>query len=119
MIRTMAAFAFCLLAAPALADPMTLAKHYKATGTNPDGSQYSGDAMVDVISDTTFSIVWTIAGAKYKGFGMRQNDALAATYQIDGEPGLVIYKVDGNGLNGSWAIRGQNGAGTERLTPAD
>ena len=119
MIRTIAAFVFCLLAVPALADTMTLAKHYKATGTNPDGSKYSGDVAVDIISDTTFSIVWMIAGTKYKGFGMRQNDALAATYQIDGEPGLVIYKVDGNGLNGSWAIRGQNGSGTERLTPED
>ena len=119
MIRTIAAFVFCLLAVPALADTMTLAKHYKAAGTNPDGSKYTGDAAVEVISDTTFSIIWTIAGSKYKGFGMRQNDVLAATYEIDGEPGLVIYKVDGNGLNGSWAIRGQNGSGTERLTPAD
>ncbi len=120
MIRTIAAFVFCLLAVPALADSMTLAKHYKATGTNPDGSAYAGDVSVEIISDTTFSIVWTIAGTKYKGFGMRRNDALAATYQIDGEPGLVIYKVDSNGLDEAWAIRGQNGnRGTERLTPED
>jgi hypothetical protein len=119
MVRTIAAFVFCLLTVPAFADAMTLAKHYKATGKNPDGSTYSGDARVEIISDTTFSIVWAIAGAKYKGFGMRWNDAIAATYEIDGEPGLVIYKVDGNGFNGTWAIRGQNGNGTEHLTPAD
>lgn len=119
MVRTIAALVFCLLAIPALADSMTLAKHYKATGTNPDGSTYTGDVKVEIISDTTFSIVWTIGGSKYKGFGMRRNEALAATYEIEGEPGLVIYQVDGNGLNGAWAIRGQNGNGTERLTPAD
>jgi hypothetical protein len=120
MIRTVAAaFALCLFAWSASAESLTLASHYKASGTNPDGSSYTGDVKVDIISDTTFSIVWTIAGAKYKGFGMRRNDALAATYEIDGEPGLVIYKVEGNGLNGLWAIRGQNGNGTERLTPAD
>jgi hypothetical protein len=36
---------------------------------------------------------------------------------IDGEPGLVMYKVDGTGINGLWAIRGHNGSGTEHLTP--
>jgi hypothetical protein len=49
---------------------------------------------------------------------MRMNDALAATYTINGKPGLVIYKVDDSGvLDGLWAIRGDNGDGTERLTP--
>jgi hypothetical protein len=49
---------------------------------------------------------------------MRMNDALSATYTINGQPGLVIYKVDGNGtLNGLWAVRGRDGSGTERLTP--
>jgi hypothetical protein len=117
MIRTLVAFGFCLLAVAANAETLTLASHYKATGTNPDGSAYSGDVKIDVISDTTFSIVWTIDGVKYKGFGMRRNDALAATYEIDGEPGLVIYHVDGSGLNGLWAIRGHNGNGTEHLAP--
>jgi len=119
MIKTAAALAFSLLAWSACAETLTLASHYKATGTNPDGSAYSGDVKIDVISDTTFSIVWTIDGVKYKGFGMRRNDALAATYEIDGEPGLVIYHVDGDGLNGLWAIRGHNGNGTERLAPAN
>jgi hypothetical protein len=48
---------------------------------------------------------------------MRLNDTLSATYTIDGEPGLVTYKVDG--INGLWAIRGHNGSGTEHLTPRD
>jgi hypothetical protein len=117
MIRTIAALGLCLFAFTASAETMTLASHYKATGTNPDGSAYSGDVKIDVISDTTFSIVWTIAGRKYQGFGMRLNDDLAATYEINGEPGLVIYRLDGDGLNGLWAIRGHNGNGTERLAP--
>lgn len=44
----------------------------------------------------------------------------AAVPVIDGEPGLVIYKVDGNGkLDGLWAIRAHDGNGTEVLTPRD
>jgi hypothetical protein len=66
-----------------------------------------------VISDATFTIKWTIR------FGMRMNDSLAATYMFDGDPGLVIYRVDGDGLSGVWAIRGHDGAGTEHLTPRD
>ncbi len=103
--------------APARAEPLHLASHYAASGSNPDGSQYSGNADVTVISDTTFSIVWKIEGQRYEGFGMRLNNSLAATYMINGEPGLVIYHVDGNGLTGAWAIRGHDGVGTEHLRP--
>jgi hypothetical protein len=84
---------------------------------NPDGSKYTGTANVTIISDATYTIVWKIAGATYEGFGMRLNDSLAATYTIDGDPGLIIYKVDGDGLTGAWAIRGHNGVGTEHLRP--
>ena len=104
---------------PARAEALHLASHYAASGSNPDGSHYTGNADVTVISDTTFSIVWKIQGERYEGFGMRLNDALAATYMINGEPGLVIYKVDGNGLTGAWAIRGHDGVGTEHLRPMD
>ena len=101
------------------ADSMTLASHYDVAGTNPNGSAYSGTATVNVISDTTFTIKWNIAGSVYEGFGMRLNDTLSATYTIDGEPGLVMYKVDADGIKGLWAIRGHNGSGTEQLKPRD
>lgn len=118
MIKILSALAFLAFATCASAESLTLAPKYDAVGTNPDGSQYHGAVTVQILSDTTFAIQWTINGTVYKGFGMRRNDALAATYTIDGEPGLVIYKVDGNGLDGLWAIRGENGNGTEHLTPS-
>ena len=116
-----AACAALVLSQPgaACAEALHLASHYAANGSNPDGSHYTGNADVTVISDTTFSIVWKIEGQRYEGFGMRLNDALAATYMINGEPGLIIYKVDGNGLTGAWAVRGHDGVGTEHLRPLD
>jgi hypothetical protein len=61
-----------------------------------------------------------IGGSTYDGFGMRNGDALAATYTISGRPGLVLYKVGDNGvLEGLWSVRGDNESGTERLTPRD
>jgi hypothetical protein len=110
-------FAFLAAALPARAEPLSLASSYEANGTNPDGSKYSGTASVKVISDSTYTIIWKIAGSTYEGFGMRLNDSLAATYMINGEPGLVIYKLDGDGLTGAWAVRGHDGVGTEHLRP--
>ena len=118
MRRFVYAVAFLAVSAAANAEPLKLAAKYDAAGTNPDGTGYAGTVLVDVISDTTFRIEWSIAGTTYKGFGMRNNDTLAATYTIDGEPGLMIYKVDDKGtLRGLWAVRGENGSGSEVLTP--
>ena len=123
MIRTIFAVLvldlFLGVAMPALADDnLTLASTYDEVGTNADGSKYTGTATVEIISDTTFSIRWKIGSTTYSGFGMRMNDSLAATYMVNGQPGLIIYKVgEGGTLSGLWAIRGQNGSGTDRLTP--
>jgi len=126
MIRTIcAAFvlalatpAFLGVVTPAAAETLKLASTYDEVGTNADGSKYTGTATVQIISDTTFSIQWKIGSTVYSGFGMRRDDNLAATYLVNGQPGLIIYKVgEGGVLNGLWAIRGQNGSGTDRLTP--
>ncbi len=102
----------------ARAEPLTLHSAYDVAGTNPDGSTYSGTARIQVISEASFTIHWRIGGATYDGFGMRDGDALAANYTIDGKPGLVIYKVDDDGVfHGVWVVRGDNEGGTERLTP--
>jgi hypothetical protein len=118
MIRTIVTFAFILVAIAARADTLTLAPKYDVVGTNPNGSKYTGTVTIEVISDTTFTIRWDIGNSVFKGFGMRMNDSLAATYVIGGDPGLIIYKVeDGGVLSGLWSVRGHNGSGTERLTP--
>lgn len=119
MIRQiLCAVVFLAAVAVAHAEPLMLAKSYDAAGTNPDGSKYTGTVSIKLISDTTFAIEWNIGGELYKGFGMRRNDTLAATYTVGGEPGLMIYQVDDKGvMRGAWAVRGENGNGSELLTP--
>ena len=119
MIRQLlCAVVFLVASVVAHAEPLKLAHSYDAAGTNPDGSKYTGTVTIDIISDTTFSIVWKIGDETYKGFGMRRNDALAASYTIGGEPGLMVYHVDDKGImRGLWAVRGENGNGSEVLTP--
>ena len=121
MIRTICAVLVLGLTTPALtpalADTLNLASTYDEVGTNAHGSKYTGTATVDVISDT-FAIKWKIGSTVYSGFGMRRGDALAATYQVNGQPGLIIYSVgEGGVLTGNWSIRGENGNGTDKLTP--
>ena|ERR1700736_5810737 len=119
MIRTFSILAFLAIVGAANAETLTLSSHYSAVGSNPDGSKYTGAVSVNILSNSTFAIEWTIGGVVYKGFGMRRNDALAATYMINGQPGLIIYKVEGNELDGLWSVRGENGSGSEHLTPTD
>jgi hypothetical protein len=105
MLRSAVAVVLGLaFALPASAETLTLTSQYDVSGTNTNGSKYTVKVSIEVISDATFNIRWDIAGSTYTGFGMRMNDALAATYTINGKPGLVIYKVGDNGvLDGLWA----------------
>jgi hypothetical protein len=120
MIRILVAAAWLAVATASHAEPLRLATRYDDAGTNPNGSSYSGHVDVQVISDTTFTIKWTIGSVIYSGFGMHLNAMVAATYIIDGIPGLIMYQVQPNGvLSGIWAVRGREGAGTEQLTPRD
>ena len=111
--------ALFLLAISARADDtLHISSSYKAAGKNADGSNYTGTVAIKSISDTTYTIEWKIDGGVTKGFGMRRNDVLSATYMLDGQPGLIIYQVQKDGtLIGTWAIKGQSGNGSETLTP--
>ena len=111
-----AAFVF---AVSAHADTLTLAPTYKAVGKNGDGSSYTGTVSIKILSNTTYAIEWKMDGSVVKGFGMRMDDTLSATYMLEGQPGLIIYKVQSDGtMIGTWAIKGQSGTGSETLTPA-
>ena len=90
---------------------------YRVEGTNFDGSRYSGTAQITITSNTTCRITWR-TGAEANGICMRSDDVLSAGYQMGKTLGLVIYRLQPNGvLDGVWTIADQSGAGTERLIP--
>jgi hypothetical protein len=66
LLRTLCTLALLAVALPAGADPLSLASRYEASGSNPDGSKYTGTASVKVISDASYTIVWKIGGSIYK-----------------------------------------------------
>ena len=105
-----------VLAAPAAAQ--SIGGVYDVVGTNFNGSQYSGTAEIVLTSQTTCVIRWVTGGSTSEGICMRNNDAFAAAYKLGNDVGLVVYKVNPDGsMQGLWTIAGQEGNGTEILTP--
>jgi fructose-1,6-bisphosphatase len=95
---------------------------YAVEGTNLDGSAYSGTAKITLTSETTCAIEWKTGNAgkaTSNGICMLYEDSFAAGYVMNGNSvGLVVYKVNSDGsLDGAWTITGQDGSGTETLTP--
>ncbi|MCO5733149.1 hypothetical protein [Rhizobium sp. SSA_523] len=89
---------------------------YDVSGTNLDGSQYSGTARIQLMSETTCSIEWKTGTTTSTGICMLHEDAFAAGYVLGDSVGLIIYQVKRGGvLDGVWTISGEDGAGTEIL----
>lgn len=90
---------------------------YAVNGTNFDGSRYGGTALIELTSKTTCHITWE-TGSTATGICMRNGDSFAASYVMGNAVGLVIYEIKDDGsLAGLWTVAGQDGVGTEVLTP--
>lgn len=91
---------------------------YEVRGTTLEGDRYGGTAEITMSSADTCRMVWHTGGDAITGFCMWDGDTLAASYQMDGDVGLVIYRIREDGaLDGVWTIADQNGVGTEVLIP--
>ncbi len=112
-----AAIAACLLALPAAASAQDIGGRYKVEGTNFDGSRYTGTAVIALTSKSTCTINWD-TGSIAKGICMRNGSSFAASYIMGKAIGLVIYRINNDGsMEGLWTVAGDDGVGTETLTP--
>jgi hypothetical protein len=103
-------------ATPAAAQP--IGGNYNVSGTNFDGSSYSGTATITLTSEVTCQIEWETGGSTSQGICMRSGPVFSAAYQLGDQIGMIIYEVLGNGtLDGRWTISGSDGVGTETLSP--
>ena len=93
---------------------------YTVQGTNFNGTPYTGTATIEITSETTCRISWN-TGTYSEGICMRNQNAFAAAYAFeDGKVGLIIYEMLPDGtLDGVWTMAGNDGAGTEVLTPTE
>jgi hypothetical protein len=106
-----------MLFAP-IASAQSIGGAYTVSGTNLDGTSYRGTAYIELLSEVTCAIEWTTDGVTSLGICMRSDNTFAAAYELEGEVGMVIYRVRADGrLDGTWTIAGERGVGTELLTP--
>jgi hypothetical protein len=107
--------AIALSTAPAAAQSVGGA--YSVSGTNFNGSSYSGTATITA-SGSGCRIVWQTGSTSSQGTCMLANRAFAAHYRLGNEWGLVVYELQPDGsLKGWWTIVDKSGVGTETLTP--
>jgi hypothetical protein len=101
----------------ASASAQTVGGQYSVTGTNPNGSTYTGTAVITP-SGSACRIRWEV-GSTSSGICMLARRAFAAAYVLNGKAGLVVYELFDDGtLKGTWTLADSTGVGTETLTPA-
>ncbi|MBU8542414.1 MULTISPECIES: hypothetical protein [Roseomonadaceae] len=116
------AFALPLLAALPLASPAQAQRAglYDVTGTNLDGTTYTGLAQIQTAGLASFAIRWRIGNQTVEGVGFASGRTVTVAYGLQQRPGLGIYTLNADGsLEGEWTIVGANANGTERLVPRD
>src|SRR5215470_7272135 len=87
------------------ASAQSIGGSYQASGTNFDGSRYTGRAQVTVTSDTTCRISWMIARTTWRGICMRNGTSFSASYTSGNAIGLAIYELKPDGsLEGLWTL---------------
>jgi hypothetical protein len=115
MRRLALACAFLALATPALAQRDGL---YDVSGTNLDGTPYTGQAQIRTVGTASFNIIWRIGNQLVEGVGMASGRTVSVAYGVAQQPGLGIYTLNPDGsLEGEWTIIGASAIGQERLVP--
>jgi hypothetical protein len=104
------------LAAPASAQ--TVGGAYSVSGTNADGSSYTGTAEI-TLNGSACAISWQTGGSSSAGNCLLTGNAFGAAYQLGDTPGLAVYQVQPDGtLKGQWTTIGAPGVGSETLSPS-
>jgi hypothetical protein len=93
-----------------IAQTGSLIGNYAVSGTNPNGTKYSGVAVISLVSGNQYRFDWTVNNQHFSGTGVLNGSTISVDW---GQAAPVIYQVSASGLNGTW----DNGHATEVLTP--
>jgi len=106
-----------LLASPAEAQRAGL---YDVSGTNLDGTPYTGQAQIRGLGLASFVILWRIGNQVVEGVGFASGRTIAVAYGLSQRPGIGIYTLNPDGsMDGEWTIVGAPAIARERLVPRD
>jgi hypothetical protein len=119
MIRRLL-LALLLLGPVALATPAAAQRNgnYALSGTNPDGSAYDGQVVMQQVGIVSWRVTWDVAGDRIEGIGMSSGEVMSVFYQLGQRSGMGIFFINADGsMTGQWTVLGSSGIGTETLTP--
>jgi hypothetical protein len=86
---------------------------YSVEGTNPgNGSRYKGTVVVER-TGKTYRVVWNVAGTRYVGTGIGNEDFIAVSYKSGNDSGLALYGAKGDDWAGVWTYSSGRDVGTE------
>lgn len=117
LLRALAVLTVLILmqAVPATAQRSGL---YNVSGTNPDGSLYTGTLTLQQVGLSSFRLNWSVGANSIDGVGMVSGLTLAVVFQLGEQTGMGMYELRPNGeLAGTWTIIGSQATGTEILRP--
>ncbi|MBP0443715.1 hypothetical protein J8J14_02895 [Roseomonas sp. SSH11] len=116
-MAALAASGLALLAVPAQAQRNGL---YQVNGTNPDGSAYTGQMLIQQVGLASWRVAWQIGENRFEGYGMSAGPVFSIGFTLGQSPGIAIYQVTSDGgMTGQWTIVGSSAIGTENLTPVE
>ncbi len=115
LIRALLILLVVTLALPAAAQRSGA---YDISGTNPDGSLYTGSLDLQQIGMSSFRLQWTVGTNTIDGVGMVSGLVLAVVFQLGEQTGMGMYELRPNGeLSGTWTVIGSQATGTEIARP--
>jgi hypothetical protein len=92
-----------------------LAGTYQIQGINPGNEGgYDGTLEIQETGDT-YQLTWQVASNTYTGVGLRSGDWLAVSWGEPGSFGIVDYTIDGDAMDGRWAVLDKAQLGVEDL----
>ena len=101
----------------AAASAQTVGGPYSVSGTNADGSSYTGTAEI-TLNGPACSISWQ-TGSSSAGTCLLTGKAFGASYQLGDATGIAVYELQPDGtLKGQWTTIGAPGIGSETLSPS-
>lgn len=108
----------------AFADP-PLAGVYHAEGKTADGAAYGGQVGIEP-DGKGVRLAWVLdRGDSYQGLGLQIDNVLGGAYWAEGDrfndPGIVVYRIAGGKLQGTWLPYGgpEGLVGREELVGPD
>jgi len=97
-------------AAAYAADPVG---SYDVEGSNPGGKgSYTGTVTIEKTGET-YRVVWVVAGTRYIGTGIGNNEFIAVSYRSGNDTGLAMYGAEGGNWKGIWTYAGGRQVGNE------